>query len=216
MQQRSEPSPRLEPLAPEHSPDLGPQFEAVRANLGFVPNSVLIMQRKPKLVKALVELLGAVWDPQSQVNRGFKRLIAHVASRAAGCQYCMAHTAGGALHFGVDEGKVAAVWDYQTSPLYSDAERVALDLALAAASVPNGATDEMFAAMRRYWSEEQIVEIVGVIALFGFLNRWNDTIGTPLEDEPLSVGEKYLAQRGWKPGKHQRRRTTVAEADATR
>jgi uncharacterized peroxidase-related enzyme len=195
-------SPRLKPLPPEQSPELKEQFEAMRRNLGFIPNSVLIMQRRPTLAKALAQMTGAVWDPEGAVDRGLKRLIAHVASRAAGCQYCMAHTAGGALHFGVKDEKLAAVWEYQTSPLYSAAERATLDFAIAAASVPNAVTDTMFAELRKYWTEEQIVEIVGVISLFGFLNRWNDTLATPLEDEPIEVAEKYLTRGGWHIGKH--------------
>ena len=202
MDQRTKPSPRIRPLPPEHSPELKEQFDSMRRNLGFIPNSILIMQRKPKLAKALAQMTAAIWDPDGKVDRGLKRLIAHVASRTAGCQYCMAHTAGGALHFGVDDKKLAAVWDYQTSPLFSAAERVALDFAVAGASVPNAVTDEMFASLRKYWDEEQIVEIVGVIATFGFLNRWNDTLGTPLEDEPIAIGEKFLASHGWSPGKH--------------
>jgi uncharacterized peroxidase-related enzyme len=204
MDQTTRPSPRLAPLPLDHTPELKDQFELMRRNLGFVPNSMLIMQRRPKLAKALAQLTAAIWDPEGAVDRGFKRLIAHVASRAAGCQYCMAHTAGGALHFGVDDTKLAAIWDYQTSPLYSDAERAALDLAIAAAGVPNTATDDMFLALRKHWTEEQIVEIVGTIALFGFLNRWNDTLATPLEDEPIAAGEKYLAAHGWSVGKHAR------------
>lgn len=204
MDQRTIPSPRLQPLPPEHSPELRDQFEAMRKNLGFVPNSVLIMQRVPKLAKALAQMTAAVWDSAGKVDRGFKRIIAHVASRAAGCQYCMAHTAGGALHFGIEDEKLAAVWDYQTSQLYSAAERVALDFAVAASSVPNAVTDDLFAQLRKCWTEEQIVEIVGVISLFGFLNRWNDTMATPLEDEPIEVGEKYLARGGWRIGKHRR------------
>jgi uncharacterized peroxidase-related enzyme len=176
----------------------------MRKNLGFIPNSILIMQRKPKLAKALAQMTAAVWDPEGKVDRGFKRIIAHVASHAAGCQYCMAHTAGGALRFGVEDKKLAAVWEYQTSPLYSAAERATLDFAIAAASVPNAVTDAMFADLRKYWAEEQIVEIVGVISLFGFLNRWNDTLATPLEDEPIEVGQKYLASGGWQIGKHHR------------
>ncbi len=203
MDQRIGPSPRLAPLPPD--PALKEQFEASRKSLGFVPNSLLIMQRKPKMVQAWVQMTAAVWDPQGKVDRGFKRLIAHVASRAAGCRYCMAHTAGGAMHFGVDEQKIAAIWDYQTSPLYTEAERVALDVAVAAGSVPNAVTDDTFARMREHWTEEQIVEIVGVIAVFGFLNRWNDTMATPLEEEPLAIGEKYLADGGWTPDKHRRR-----------
>lgn len=200
MDQRTRPSPRIKPLIP--NPALKTEFDATRKSLGFIPNSLLIMQRNPKMVKAFVQMLAAVWDPESKVDRGFKRLVAHVASRAAGCQYCMAHTAGGAMHFGIDETKLAAVWDYQTSPLYSAAERVALDFALCAAAVPNAVTDEMFAEMRKHWTEDQILEIVAVIAQFGFLNRWNDTLATPLEDEPIAVGEKFLAPGGWKVGKH--------------
>ncbi len=202
MDLRVNPTPRIEPLPPEHSPDLKDELETLRTSLGFIPNSVLIMQRKPAMVRAFVQMLRAIWSPDSTVDRGLKRLIAHVASRAAGCRYCMAHTAGGAMRFGIDEAKVAAVWDYQTSPLYSEAERVTLDFALAAGSVPNGVTDEMYTALRRYWTEEQIVEIVAVISMFGFLNRWNDTLATPLEDEPVAVGEAYLARGGWSAGKH--------------
>jgi uncharacterized peroxidase-related enzyme len=205
MDQSAIASARLQPLPPETSPELKEQFDTMRKNLGFVPNSILIMQRRPKLAKALAQLTAAVWDPEGKVDRAFKRIIAHVASRAAGCQYCMAHTAAGALHFGADDKKLAAVWDYQTSPLYSSAERVTLDFALAAASVPNAVTDAMFVELRKYWTEEQIVEIVGVISLFGFLNRWNDTLATPLEGQPIAIGEKYLTRGGWQPGKHRQR-----------
>jgi uncharacterized peroxidase-related enzyme len=202
METQTKPSPRLRPAPPEHTPELKDAFAAFERSLGFVPNSVLIMQHKPKLVQALTQLLGAIWDPQGEVDRGFKRLVAHVASRAAGCRYCMAHTAGGALRFGVEERKLAAVWEFRSSPLFSSAERAALEFALAAASVPNGVTEEMFAELRRHWSEGQIVELTAVVAAFGFLNRWNDTMGTPLEEEPIEVGEKFLAPRGWSPGKH--------------
>jgi uncharacterized peroxidase-related enzyme len=204
MDMRARPAPRLKPLPPEHSPELRETFEQYRKTLGFIPNSVLIMQRKPKMVKGLALLLSSIWEPDGAVDRGFKRLLAHVASRSAGCQYCMAHTAGGALLFGVDEARVEAVWDYPTSPLFNPGERVALDLALAAGTVPNAVTDEMFTELKKHWTEEQIVEIVGVIAAFGFLNRWNDTMATPLEDEPIEVGERLLAQRGWSAGKHAR------------
>ena len=178
----------------------------MKKNLGFVPNSMLILQRKPKIARALAQLTASIWEPGAEVDRGFKRLVAHVASRAAGCQYCMAHTAGGALHFGIDEQRLAAVWEFRASALFSEGEKVALDFALAAASVPNGVTDEMFAAMLKHWSESQIVEIVAVIATFGFLNRWNDTMGTPLEDEPTAVGEQFLGPHGWSAGKHARTR----------
>lgn len=116
----------------------------------------------------------------------------------------MAHTAGGSLRFGVDEKKLAAVWEYRTSPLYTEAERVALDFAVAAASQPNDVSDELFEKMKRHWTEGQIVEIAATVALFGFLNRWNDTMATPLEEEPTEVGEKFLAPHGWSVSRHRR------------
>lgn len=104
----------------------------------------------------------------------------------------------------MDAAKLEAVWEYGTSPLYSAGERVALDFAIAASSQPNAVTDELFDAMKQHWSEGQIVEILAVISLFGFMNRWNDSLATPLEDEPLDVGARHLAQQGWSPGKHRR------------
>jgi uncharacterized peroxidase-related enzyme len=204
MDERTRPTPRLAPLPKEHTPELKEQFEAAQKRMGFVPNSVLIMQRSPKMMKGFTQLSAAIWDPQGTVDLKLKRLISHVASRSAGCRYCMAHTAEGAAKLGVEQQKLDAVWEYQTSPLFNAAERAALDVALAAGSVPNDVTDEMFIELRKHWNDEQVVEIVGVIAMFGFLNRWNDTFATPLEDVPLKFGEKHLSAQGWEPGKHLR------------
>lgn len=204
MDQRTPPTPRLAPLPPGHTPELGDQFDATRKRMGFIPNSVLIMQRRPKMMRAYTQLAEAVWDPEGDVDRAFKRLIAHVASRSAGCNYCMAHTADNASRLGIEQQKLDAVWDYQSSPLFTPAERAALDVAVAAGAVPNSVTDEMFTELRKHWSDDQVVEIVGVIAMFGFLNRWNDTFATPLEEEPLAFGEKHLAAHGWDAGKHRR------------
>lgn len=202
MDQRTRPAARLAPLPPTHTPELADQFETARRRMGFIPNSQLIMQRRPNVLKAFAALGAAIWDPSGTVDIGLKRLIAHVASRASGCQYCMAHTAEGAVKGGIDARKFDAVWDYQTSPLFSAAEKAALDVAVAAGCVPNAVTDEMFTALHTCWSDDQIVEIVAVISYFGFLNRWNDTLATPLEDEPLHFGEEHLASHGWSAGKH--------------
>ena len=204
MDQRTRPEPRLAPLPPEHTPELKEQFEGSRKRMGFIPNSVLIMQRNSKMVRGFTRMSAAIWDPEGKVDLKLKRLISHVASRSAGCKYCMAHTAEGAAKLGVDQQKLDAVWNYQTSPLFNAAERAALDVAVAAGCVPNAVTDEMFAELRKHWSDDQVVEIVGVIAMFGFLNRWNDTFATPLEDGPLEFGEKYLTAQGWDAGKHLR------------
>jgi uncharacterized peroxidase-related enzyme len=193
---------RLAPLPPETTPELKEHFDFFLGTLGFTPNSVLTMQRKPKIVKAFAQLNAAVMDPAGEVDLGFRRLLGHVASKAAGCLYCQAHTLLGAHNFGVSDEKLAAVWDYARSPLYDEKERVALDFALAAAAQPNAVTDELFERLRKHWSEGQIVEILGVVAMFGFLNRWNDTMATPLEAVPLEVAQRAAGERGFAPGKH--------------
>lgn len=114
----------------------------------------------------------------------------------------MAHNAGGSLRSGIEDEKLAAVWEYKTSPLFSDAERVAIDFAIAAASQPNDVTDELFERMKQHWSEGEIVEIASLIAYFGFMNRFNDTMATPLEEEPAEIAEKHIAAHGWRIGKH--------------
>ena len=114
----------------------------------------------------------------------------------------MAHNAGGSLRSGIKDEKLAAVWEFRTSPLFDDRERVALEFAIAAASQPNDVTDELFARMKQHWSEGEIVEITALIAYFSFMNRFNDTMATPLEEEPIHVAEKHIAKHGWKLGKH--------------
>ena len=170
--------------------------------LGFVPNSLLTMQRVPGFAKAVVQMNRAVFSSAGNVDLGLKRLVAHMASFAAGCQYCKAHTTVSATRHGIDDEKMAAIYEFATSPLFSDAERAALEFAMAAGSVPNAVTDEVFGELKEHWSEEEIVEILAVVCMFGVFNRWNDSMATPLEEEPLSRAADLIGDRGWEVGKH--------------
>lgn len=192
----------MQPLPAESHPDLKDDFAIFERILGFIPNSLLTMQRRPAIVKGFGVLTKAVMNPEGAVDPGFKRLLAHFASRAAGCQYCEAHSLIAAGLHDVSAEKIAAVWEYRTSLLYSDAERVALDFALAAGSVPNAVDAELFARLREHWDEDQIVEILAAVCLYGFLNRWNDSMATDLESAPRALGEAVLKQGGWTGGKH--------------
>ena len=194
--------PRLQPLPKSTTPELAAHFDFFLGTLGFTPNSVLTMQRKPKLVKAFAEFNAAVMDPAGEVDVGFRRLIGHVVSKVAGCLYCQAHTLLGAQIRGVSEAKMADIWSYATSPHYSPRERLALDFAIAASSQPNAVTDAQFAELRQLWSEGEIVEILAVIGMFAFLNRWNDTMQTPLEVPAVEVASKALGDKGWVVGGH--------------
>jgi uncharacterized peroxidase-related enzyme len=169
--------------------------------LGLVPESLLTMAHRPRMAALFAELASECLEPGS-LDRGLKQLVAYVASATTGCRYCQAHTAQSADMVGVEAVKIEAAFEYDTSGLFDDAERSALRLAHHAALVPNGATDEHFEALRQHYSDEQIAEIVGVIALFGWLNRWNDTMATSLESSPLSWARENLSPDAWDPGRH--------------
>lgn len=194
----------MQPLPASATPALADRFKTFERILGFVPNSLLTMQRKPAIVAGFEALTQGVMAADSEVDLGFKRLIAHFCSRAAGCRYCMAHSLIAAKIHGIERDKLEVLWDYKTSPLFTDAERVALDFALAAGSVPNAVDESIFSALAKHWSEGQIVEILGVVCLYGFLNRWNDSMATSLEAPAVAMGEAMLGQHGWDPGKHGR------------
>jgi uncharacterized peroxidase-related enzyme len=198
--------PRIKSMNRKDVPELEPFFSITEKRMGFLPNSQLIMAYKPKLLQAFTLLSQAVHDPENRTSRQLRALVANVASRSAGCQYCVAHTAESAHNASVEDKKISAIAQFETSPLFTEAERVALRFAKRAAALPNAATDEDFAALRQHYSDHEIVEIVSVISYFGFLNRWNDTFATELESSPLEFAESVLSGTGWSPDKHSPRR----------
>ena len=66
--------------------------------------------------------------------------------------------------------------------------------------VPNATGPEHFEQLKKHFTDRQIVEIVAVISLFGFLNRWNDTMATTLESQPGEFARVNLDN--WEVGKH--------------
>lgn len=196
---------RITPLTDEDIAELdnaSAVFSTASNTIGFIPNSARTVIRWPALATAFRDLAAAMREAVDSLPTGLANLIHLMASNAAGCAYCQAHGAVTTIAHGVAEEKLAAVWDFESSPLYSDAERAALRLAVAAAHSPSQATDEQMDDLRRFFDEDQVVRIVGVIAISGFMNRWNATAATTLEDLPRAAAEARLAPGGWTPGIH--------------
>ena len=176
-------------------------FVAIEAFMGFVPTSLLAMAHVPRLLERFTSLAEVVFT-NGLLPADLVQLVGHVTSAASGCRYCQAHTAAHAAHLGVDEAKLAELWSFETSDRFDAAERAALRFAFHAGQHPNAVGDEDLAACREHFDDAQITAIVAVCALFGFLNRWNDTMATTLEDVPRSVADRVLAPQGWDVGKH--------------
>ncbi|HNU34495.1 MAG: carboxymuconolactone decarboxylase family protein [Bacteroidetes bacterium] len=170
--------------------------------LGFCPNSVKTMYHRPSIAYAFIELNKAVMENKGRVTSSLKRLIGYISSNVSGCRYCQAHTIRAAERYGAEAEKMNNIWEFRTHSAFSEPERVALEFSFASSTIPNSVDDNIAENLRMHWNEGEIVEILGVIALFGYLNRWNDSMGTELEAEAIESGDKYLKQKDWTAGKH--------------
>jgi len=194
---------RIPPATPEQFAQVADHMERWRKTKGYPPNSWPSMVRKPRVFRAYRELHTTVMMDDGEIPQALKFLVACVVSTAAGDPYCAAHNAENAAHIaGVPIAKVEALSQFRASPLYTPAERAALELAAAAGACPPGVTDDHFARLKKYWSEDAAAEIVAVIALLGWLNRWNITLATRIEDQAMAFAQKHLAPSGWTPGTH--------------
>lgn len=191
--------PRISSAPPERFDEVSDHMERWKKLKGYPPNSWLTMVRKPKVFRAYRDLHNAVMIEPGEVPKALKFMIAAVVSMAAGDPYCTAHNAENAVEVGgLDAKKVEALGEFETSALFSPAERAALNLARAAGSSPSAVTDAHFAELKAHYSEDAMTEMVAVISLLGWLNRWCTTLAVPIEDRALEFGEKHLAASGWK------------------
>lgn len=215
----------IEPLDTDQHPELAPIMASAAAAMGFVPNSTRTMAHMGQLPFIFSALFGTIMggdakaivaglqdvmpeqtDAQENLPPELLQLIAYCVSLSAGCRYCQAHTGHNTERLSsapeLQGQKLAEVLNYETAACYTDAERAAIGLALAAGQVPNASEPQHFADLQAHYSKRQQVQIVAVISLFGFLNRWNDTLATTLEQTPTDFAQQHLASNGWQLSKH--------------
>jgi uncharacterized peroxidase-related enzyme len=194
--------PLVKPLSPDANEEVAELARFFNETLGFCPNSVLTMQHRPEIAKAFIALNMSVMKNHGRVSSALKRLVGYISSNAAGCRYCQAHTIRAAERYGAEEEQLQNIWEYRTHSAFNEAERAALDFSLAASSIPNAVDDDIQDRLHEHWDEGEIVELLGVIALFGYLNRWNDSMATTIEEGAEMSGVDLLGDHGWERGKH--------------
>ena len=180
----------------EDFPEFKDLFDLVESFMGYLPNAYLLMADKPDLMQAFAKMSASVFSADV-LDIPSKQLIALASSLSAGCKYCQSHTSHGAERAGVPNEKIAEILNYQTSEYYEAKEVALLDLAFASGEVPNKATKAHFEKLKEFYSKEQILEVVAVISFFGFLNRWNDTFGTEIEEIPANYLTEELRPKNW-------------------
>ena len=194
--------PLVKPLKDIKDPEIKKLVDFFNETLGFCPNSVLTMLRRPNLAKSFVKLNMAVMENHGELTSEFKRLIAFISSNTTGCRYCQAHTIRAAERYGATADRLLNVWDFKNHDSFTKAEKAALQFTQEASSIPVTIDPVTEKNLKLYWSEDDIVEIMGVIALFGYLNRWNDVMGTTIETDAISSAQEFLEGIHWDIGKH--------------
>lgn len=193
--------PHIEPLNLANTDAAEADIKWLASATGFTANSMLTLSHRPEIAKAALDLIRAVVrNPDGTVDPALRWMVAHVTSLSNGCSYCSAHTFKNGADNGVPQDKLDAIWEFETSGLFSDAERAALRVALTGGQCPSYATPEDMAELRSHFSTEQVVEIGAVIALFGFNNRWNAFMATDIEPQVT----EFLNSNGYKGSKEAR------------
>jgi len=154
----------------------------------------------PEMYDSLKQLQALVFlsPPGLELNM----MVFTMSSLAAGCRHCQAHGAYGLDRLGITLEKIQALWSYETSDLFDDRERAALTFAFAAGSVPSNVNADHHATLRRHFSDEEARSLLAVVAVGGFMNRYNDALATVTDAASANWAQDNLGPLGWDIGKH--------------
>ncbi len=156
----------------------------------------------PELKEAFVPLAELVMVAENGLSRQLRGEVFTMASIAGGCQHCQAHGAFTLNLLGVAPERIRDIWTFEQSDDFSAADKAALRLARDGAQVPNLVGPEHFSELRQHYSNRQIVELLAVISLAGWYNRWNNSIATVTDQESVDFASAHLSDVGWSLGKH--------------
>lgn len=123
-------------------------------------------------------------------------------STSAGCRHCQAH-GGYSLHLaGIDDDRIQALWTFEQSDKFTEAEKAVYRFSLAAGKAPSDVTPEHHADLRKHYSDTQIGELLKIVGVSGFLNRYNDAVAVVTDEESFVWAEKVLSPAGWEGNRH--------------
>ncbi|MBG7605638.1 MAG: carboxymuconolactone decarboxylase family protein [Actinobacteria bacterium] len=154
----------------------------------------------PEMYGTLKELQALVFlsPPGIEMNM----MVFTISSLSSGCRHCQAHGAYGLNSIGMEIGKIEAIWSFEHSDLFDARERAALSFAIAAGSTPSSVTPDHHADLRTHFTDEEARTLLAVVAVGGFMNRYNDALATVTDSESANWAKDNLSPLGWDLGKH--------------
>ncbi|WP_372657614.1 carboxymuconolactone decarboxylase family protein [Hydrogenophaga sp.] len=184
---------RVAPLPADDPRSQDPLLEDLVNFVGYRPNALLTMARKPGVLPAVLALVQNTLRGDGLIEPSLRFLLAAEACRGARCLYSTVHVVHAAQHAGVTWAQLAALPDYRDSADFNERERAALRIASAGATLPVADAAPAFELARQQFSEDELLEIVSIVAAFGWFNRWNSLMQTTMEPVPAEA----LHHVGW-------------------
>lgn len=168
--------------------DIAALYDKVFAQRGNVPNMFRVMAHRPEIFATMQAHFAAVLNTGT-VSTRLKELIIVRTSQINETPYCLASHTILAKGWGWSDDQLAHLADWSQRDDFTPAEKTALRLAETVTRDARAVTDELFAELRRYYSEGEIVELLCAIGLFNYFNRFNNA----LKMEPTKPGEGGVA-----------------------
>jgi AhpD family alkylhydroperoxidase len=134
-----------------------------------------IWAHQPKMMMGMGRFNQAVRKGKS-VDERLKNLVELKGAQMIGCEFCVDLGSQICRNSGLSDEELLALPRYRQSELFSEREKLALDYAVAIMRTPVEVSDELFARMKKHFSDKQIVEITAHLTLVN-LDRFNAAFG---------------------------------------
>jgi AhpD family alkylhydroperoxidase len=148
-----------------------------RRRYGRVLEPTRLWGRSPKVFAALALLYGALDRRRSPIEPALRSLITVRVSQMNWCAFCVDINSSLVLKRGVDAAKLEALADFETSALFSERERAALRYAEVITRSDRQTEPEHFAALRRHFDDNAIIELTALIAFQNLSSKFNAALG---------------------------------------
>ncbi len=190
---------RIAPRPPARCPwYLRPFFWNQKRRYGEVLQAALLWARAPRLFLGVAFLYGMIDRRSSPIDPPLRSLLTVRISQINHCPFCVDINSMTLLKRGVSEVKVQALADWRQSDLFDERERAALAYAEAVTVTDAEVTDEIFAALRRHFDGDAIVELTGLIAFQNLSSKFNAALDVAPQGFcrlPSAVGPARAAEK---------------------
>src|SRR6476661_5894578 len=129
---------------------------------GLEPMEIWAYQ--PKMMMGMGKFNQAVRKAHT-VDERLKNLVELKGAQMIGCEFCVDLGSQICRNSGFSDDELLALARYRQSDVFTEREKAALDYAVAVMRTPVEVTDELFARVRSYFDDRQLVEITALLTL---------------------------------------------------